>query len=63
MTIDVFGPAAEKIPVAYESPYDARGRGAVHDRAEQRRDQGQGPRTTRGTDAVPQAKQIAERRV
>lgn len=59
VTIDVFGPAAEKIPIAYESPFDAAVAVPYYNellKVEGGKDAAEG-----WTDAVSQAKQIAQK--
>lgn len=59
-TIEVFGPAAEKIPVSYESPHDAAVSEAFYKELGNVETQGKKPDVA-WTDAVAEAKKAAER--
>jgi cellobiose transport system substrate-binding protein len=59
-TIDVFGPAAEKIPVAYEAPSDAAVSAPYYNELTNIETKGKSPEDA-WNDAVSQAKQIAKR--
>jgi cellobiose transport system substrate-binding protein len=60
VTIDVLGPAAEEIPVQYESPHDQEVSGPFQTELTNMEAQGKDPEQA-WSDAVAQAKQIAER--
>jgi cellobiose transport system substrate-binding protein len=60
VTIDVFGPQAEKIPVAFTSPYDAAVQAAYNEELGKVETQGKDPEDA-WDDAVDKAKSVAER--
>jgi cellobiose transport system substrate-binding protein len=60
VTIEVFGPQAEKIPVAYTSPYDAAVQAAYNEELGKVETQGKDPEDA-WDDAVDKAKSVAER--
>ncbi len=60
VTIDVFGPAAEKIPVAYESPHDSTVKAPYETELGNIESKGKNPEAA-WKDAVAEAKKIGER--
>ena len=60
VTIDVFGPQAEKIPVAYNSPYDGAVSAAYHEELSNIEAKGKDPEDA-WNDAVSKARSVAER--
>jgi cellobiose transport system substrate-binding protein len=58
VTIDVFGPAAENIPVAYESPYDSALSASFYNELSNVETSGKDPAAA-WDDAVSQARDLA----